>query len=496
MPSVKVCIWNIQNYGAGKEHKWGKDSNLRNYFIREFVRQQKIDVMLIMEASGKAGPSLLDLLRRLNGGLGPTDCDWALSLCGSALAGTSPNPPTKADHLVFKTDGRSEGYAVLWRTNRKARFRMLKGLNRIGIKTTYLTNNPAPPTRTPLNLSTFGRPAGMAPVKDPNLQGEEWRALGGYTLPDKYPYDKANLMNKWPDLLLPTTSTRNPRALRLVKARRPAYVVLELNRGGGSQAKLCPVAAYHAPSNRARAEWGAMQSGLARELYVTNELYPNKDPDPAEFVSCDRSVFGGDFNYGVKTTDWPSDYRYFVAGRAIGPDGGAQRVVAPDSALAEDARCTTVQLMDDDHKTPINSDKIRAYMRYKIDLVFFPQGNNGMAVNIPDVLLKGPNKAYYKGVLKAFHAGLDQFAKSLQGPNYQITNIGAGPEEKRRVKVKKKWEEKWVPMLCGSWGASFENWEVFMEQLQQGDLKDARRAAEFFHIFVSDHLPLVVEIKL
>jgi len=52
----------------------------------------------------------------------------------------------------------------------------------------------------------------------------------------------------------------------------------------------------------------------------------------------------------------------------------------------------------------------------------------------------------------------------------------------------------WKPLICGSWGGTFEDRDEFMDQLDDGRLAAARQAAEFYHIFVSDHLPMVASI--
>ena len=73
---------------------------------------------------------------------------------------------------------------------------------------------------------------------------------------------------------------------------------------------------------------------------------------------------------------------------------------------------------------------------------------------------------------------------------------GTGPQEYRRGQdAYGRWAWGWHPMICGSWGGTFLDWNAFMGQLAGGRFTAARQAAEFYHIFVSDHLPLVATIE-
>jgi len=506
MPSVKVCLWNIQNYGSGAVNaRWGANSALRNRFIAAFVVQQQIDVLMIMEVSRKAEPSLHDLAVQLNANPVGGVADWVVSFCGSAITNLAANPPTLPAHLMFLTDARSEGYAVAWRSNQPARFRMLDGLHPIAQNTFPQPAAPAPPVSSPLNLSTFGRPAGALPVMagrgaQRRAVPGPWEVFGGYTQPNAFPYNKGVLMNVWPDLELPATSTTNPRQLSLRKVRRPAYVVLDIVRPGvapPARTRLCPVAVYHAPSRLAGAEWGTAQSALSRELYVTNDLGANNQPNPAALVTVDHSVFGGDFNYSVQNAQWPSEYAWFVNALGVPAAAGAGHHAAPVPPEAEAARRTTVRLFEDDHKTPIEGEEIDDYLKLKIDLAFFtdPAKDEGERINLPDVLMQAPAVGVYTPALQALHAHLTALVAGLVAPNQRLSPIH-GPEYLKRTRKRGgNWVEKWVPMLPGSWGSTFLNWPLFMEQLEQGKIQHARQAAELFHLFISDHLPVVVELE-
>lgn len=502
MPSVAVCLWNLQNYGSGfVDRKWGADSGLRNRFIRAFVRQQGLDVLLMMEPGAFSEGSLRSLARWLNGDVPAADADWCVSLCGSALAAeTTPNPPRTVFDLTFLTDARSEGYAVAWRSNRPT-FRVLPGLHPIAPVPVSSVRNPAPPAETPLNLTTRGRPTGRYDVVQPAEGRKRARsvtvfgALGGYRQPRRYPFDeRGDEMDHWPELRFPTTSTRNPSQLRMQKARRPAYVVLDLANGGTAQQRLTPAAVYHAPSNAAKAELGSMMAGLSRELYVTNDVAAGA-PNPAALVSCDHTILGGDFNYSVAAERWPAYYAFLVGPFRVNRSGGANTRPAPPPASPDPDRRTTVQLLRDEHTTPIVSADVDDYLFHKIDLVFTRGGgSSGRRVNVLRLLLDDA-AGVYRGSLRALHAHLTALVAGLNPLTQRMAADGRGPEEHRSVQdAAGRWSLAWRPMLCGSWGGTFVSWDAFMAQLQDGRFTDARQAAEFYHIFVSDHLPLVATL--
>jgi len=494
MPTVRVAIWNIQNYGAGNPaRKWGANSALRNQFIALAVRQLNVQVLFIQEVSVNALPSLQDLATRLNVG-GVTD--WAVSFCGSALTSTAANPPADNTELTFRTDGRSEGYAVCWRSNNPA-YTTVNGATQIAEVHPPITNvgNPAAPARTPLNLVTNGRPVGSVNIylqqgRKRKLVEEEINAVGGYLRPNLVPYGEDNqLMASWPLLDFPTTSTRNPRELTWEKVRRPAFIVLNLNTGGvNPEENLMPVIAYHAPSNKHKAGWGALLSGLSRELCVVDGVDVNNDPDVANSVSMRRTVLGGDFNYAVDSVSWPAEYMYFTKDLARTEKGGALCRYAPLSTLGN-ARLTTIQLFDIDNQTPINSANLTAYYRYPIDLIFFrgfpANQSSGRRVDIPDILLN--NGLPYAAVLQAFDVHLTALVGALAGPFQRMDPGNTGPQE---------WVNgAWKAMLCGNYGGTFLHWGNFLADLNNGQMTNARRTAEFYQIFISDHLPVLCEIN-
>jgi hypothetical protein len=496
MPTVTVAIWNVQNYGAGNPaRKWGAGSLLRNQFITALADELSAEVLLLQEVSVNALGSLQNLATSLNAG---ASNDWAVSFCGSALAPGAANPPANAGQLTFQTDGRSEGYAVCWRTNVGDRYTMVNGAHQIASVHPPIAQlgSPTAPATTPLNMVTTGRPIGPVDVyvqtgRKRKFIEQEINAIGGYRPANLFPYDENNaLMASWPNLEFPTTSTKNPRDLRWTNVRRPVYVVLDLPTAAGADQRLMPVIAYHAPSNEHKAGWGALLGGLSRELYVADGVDAMNNPDPVNPVSIRRTVFGGDFNYAVADNYFPAEYMYFTKDFAVSEKAGAQCRVAP-STNTGDARRTTIQLMDVDNTTPITSADLNAYYRYPIDLIFFrgfPADHSaGRRYNFLPELRNAGNA--YAAVLNAFGLHLTALAAGLAGPNQRMAPgvVTTGPQEYIVG-------EGWKAMICGSWGATFLDWNAFVADLGNGFFSNARRTAEFTQMFISDHLPVVCEI--
>ncbi|HEX8745106.1 MAG TPA: endonuclease/exonuclease/phosphatase family protein [Thermoleophilaceae bacterium] len=493
MASVKVCLWNVQDYGsnpilANWISKWGADSDLRNRLIRDFVRSHDIDVVLLMEVKESAALALANLRQKLNAGLENKDRDWCSSFCGSALLSDQNNPPQTKAHLTFATDARHEGYGVLWRSNQTDRFRMLPALANIATLTGFQIGNPNPPTMntSPLNMEMLGRPFGPGP-DDPIRPG----ALGGYTPNNQYPYKDGQLMAEWPALKLPSTSRRAAETLALEKVRRPVYVVLDLNRPGKSQKeRLCPVGAYHAPSDKGQAQWASWVSGLSRELYVTNEVTAAGTPDPAKLTHTTTVVFGGDYNHDAPlATGWPGYYDYYTAPFHKTWAGGAACWEVPPHGAKNDARRTTVRLLDW-KRQPITGDDPNKYLALKIDLVFRrPMKLKAERIDFLDEFIADDYGTTYGGTLLALHAHLNTLAASMNGRGQRVDK-DRGPQE---------WdaeERKWKSVITGGWGATFEDWGFFMRRLAAKRMDNGRRAAELYRMFLTDHLPLVVEIPV
>jgi hypothetical protein len=301
----------------------------------------------------------------------------------------------------------------------------------------------------------------------------------------------------WPRLEYPRTSLFDARRPYWSQSRRPAYVVVQLAGGGRT---LCPIAAYHAPSNAQLAAWGAFMSGLARELYVVDGVDGTGQPTPALTpVLANAGFFGGDFNYAVSQATWPSDYRYFVDQRGQTGDTGAFQATTPPPTAATTARRTTVQIVTGIfHNQPINSTNTDDYLRYKIDLGFHRQVADiaSIRVDLLPEIMANPTGVYDDALVRT-EAWMAFVETQIANPFYPYPQRldPTGPQYRKPKKVGRRTVYTWVPTVCGAWGGTFVDWAETRRQFAAHNITDARRAAEYFHIFVSDHLPLVATIN-
>ena len=490
MPSVKVCLWNIQNYGQESRKYGGFTNRLRNRFIANFAVKHEIDVLFIQEVDQEPHDALFDLRTYVNW-LYPDedDQDWRASWCGSAIASRRTDEVTEAGQLTYRTGARTEGYAVMWRGDRDT-FDVVAAINDIG------SGNIPTILRSPLNISQRGRPA-----RNNRIGGmdERFSATGGFTLAQPFPYDYDEeeedyvLLDHWPRLNYPGTSRLDAMGLQWAKSRRPVYVVLQLSDG-----RLCPVSVYHAPSNQTRSSWGAYIAGLSREIYATNAV-ENYLPVADRYVAVRASIFGGDFNRTVSAGDWPGDYAYFTSGRQRTYAGGASNTGVPAPPATDAQRRTTVQIVSGaGHDVPITGANNSDYLQWKIDLVFFPTGAGTAAERIDLLNELRTDGAVYSRALKKTAAMMDDLEVLVANPprGVEMRLTPTGPQVKRRVRRNHTWVDVWVAMISGSWGGTFVDWNETKRQFAAGQVADARRAAEYLHIFVSDHLPLVATIDV
>lgn len=487
MPSMKVCIWNIQNYGAASPwKKYGESSKLRNQFIAKFLNVHQVDVLLVQEVARHGKASLVNLARTLNGGVPTANKDWVFSFCGSAFARDTGTAPTGRAELTFRTDARSEGYAVVWRKNRP-RFSLLPALHDIAEDTWPAHGLQVP--HSPLNLSYSGRPAKGATEA-------AFAVTGGYTAANEFPYEGNDVMDEWPTLVMPATSSLNPVGLQWAKSRRPANVVVRFANGA-----LCPVSAYHAPSNQAAARGGARVSGLSRELYVVNRYDAATELlDPDHFDYAARTVMGGDYNYVVDQGNWPDAYENYTAALGQPPASGAACTEAPDHAAADQAdRRTTVRLLQGRAgSAPVAGAAVNDYLTLMIDLAFVRPSPGVMAqrVNVVDELVnQNPNLSYRKELrlyMKHINAVLNWYRQNQAAA--LVMDPQTGPRLKGWDKKRRQWTNHTTPMFSGNWGGTFVDWNAFKAKMTSGHLNAARQAAEFYQIFISDHLPLVITI--
>jgi hypothetical protein len=270
-------------------------------------------------------------------------------------------------------------------------------------------------------------------------------------------------------------------------------VVLQLNDGQNS---LCPISVYHAPSKQERASWGAYMAGLARELYVVDDVDNHNRPDPAvDPVLADYGFVGGDYNYSVDGGDWPSDYKYFTKDLGREYDTGADQETTPDPTATDAQRRTTVQIIGgQNHNVPIVGANPDDYLSYKIDLGFNRkiQAINARRVNLLDEVLTNNVHHAYDTALAQTAAFMNNLVAGIPAAYPPQRMRTQGPQVRGKRDRDGNWA--WSYLITGSWGSTFLNWNTARNNYAAGHITNARRAAEYVHIFVSDHLPLIATI--
>jgi hypothetical protein len=465
MPTFTAMIWNIQNFGsdsAAYTAAKGNNSSVLARFIASVVRYYGADLLLIQEVQQTAGTSLTNVRNALNAGLGtPAWCyDWIKGAFASAkptidgpgdLAWNSGNSPSTR---------RAEGYAVFWK-NDTGRFSMVPSLlpmsEGVSADPGYQPN-PALPAHC-LELTRFGRllddKATIAAAKSGFRPGQ-WQ-----TADFNHSY--------YPDV-----NKFNNGAVFWDHVRRPAYCVVRLGPlGGTNRERLCPVIAFHAPSNRTISSTATYISGLMEQLYITYDLDGQGAPNANALIDHDRVIAGGDFNLSANGsgTQWSYDYASYWS-----PFGADWRSGANGTPMSTNTAplATTVQVNESQNGIPIGdpimSTSAGAYLFSAIDNVFVRSPSNPVARLVrlyPDVI-SDPN--FPQAALRLFYARM----KLAQDTANRVRR-DVGPLNGMKKPVFR----------------FMQDWRDFLKAVKRGQFLDYRPAAEFVHGLVSDHLPVM-----
>ena len=121
MPDIRVIYWNVENFGDNTSGRRGNYIPLCN-FIATVVRNADADILCLMELRNTAtvfmGP-LATLRTALNNAYavgGNATCDWYCDWVPGSLL-WNRYAPYDPNNVGFTTQGRKEGYAVLWKQN-------------------------------------------------------------------------------------------------------------------------------------------------------------------------------------------------------------------------------------------------------------------------------------------------------------------------------------------------------------------------------------------
>ncbi len=483
--NARIAIWNVQNFGgANQDDRRGVNGIELAHVIRAFVRDADVDALFLMEVLPAAAPVLNQVLTVLNQApVAVGDDDWVYDWIKGAFDSNVPYPPNVPANLTWKGGPgapRVEGYALFWRTNRPG-FNIAQALLPMSEGVNFLAANPFPPTANThyLELVWEGLPIAW-------LGQNNWYADSGYdpTVHELNPYDSTGAPELWSELDFPWVSRGRFSQPRQLTSRRPAFAVLELI-GEPAARRPMPFICYHAPSERARAEIGTYSAALTKQLNVTNRIIGGVQ-DPANLEHNRRAVIGGDFNYDLPDPtqlDWIWQQFMMPYNNVIGAGGSDLDLITPNLA---DQRRTTVQLKDMQNGRfngpPRNGNLTTDYLSLRIDQLM----SRGVQVNAANSrVYPFLDRLMLPGAAAPYRAALRRYRTFF---NNMITQPGWGANA--------VWGPR-RPSGLPQFGAQFTNWAAFYADLglQNPRFRTARSAAEFFHIFVSDHLPLILAFQ-
>ncbi|HEX7090572.1 MAG TPA: hypothetical protein VF192_10600 [Longimicrobiales bacterium] len=479
MPIVRVAIWNIQNFGSTAPKYTvakGNNSAVLARFIAQVVNTYDLDVLMIQEVLETAGPSLVNVRNALNAGL--QQPWWCYDWIKGAFAADTPTPIQSPNDLAWNSGRsagtrRAEGYAVFWR-NDTTKFTMVPAEIPMseGVSKDPNYNPPQPLPANCLSLSMYGR--------DVRAVHNRPQATAGFRPTHIRPTD-------FDYALYPDVSNMQRGSVFWGKVRRPAFCVLDLNDNNSQQAdRLCPIVSYHAPSNRLISNWATYIAGLAEQLYLTQELDGNGRPIPDDYIYHGKVIAGGDFNLtpvsgsGMQRSQFNWNYYYgsFWKNFAATWDAGAQCGSLTTAASAKD---TTVQVNQSQNGLPIGppimGDMMGDYLSQPIDNIFgrnLPNVRYGLGFLLRDLMF-GPLDG---DPIKVYYSHLDGIRRQYQKRPRRIDRDRGpiGPDGK--------------PVF-----SFMQDWRKFLQGVRRGQFLDWRPAAEFVHGLVSDHMPVIAEMR-
>jgi hypothetical protein len=476
MPQVRVMLWNIENFGGQHQvDRRGVNNQLLANFIRDLARGMALDAFGIMEVMRHGQPALQAVLNTLNAGIPDGNADWRYDWIKSSVAKNAPFPPTAPGHTSWNGGGaRYEGSAFFWRSNQAAtKFRIVPALRNC--------SEGAPGGGHYLDMVTQGLDFNY-------IDSRNWGTLGGYN-PSTHPtqqFDDHVNVKAWSQLDFPWVSVTVYDFPRPFKSRRPVFAVMELTNGLGTNDRLMPIVFYHAPSNKQRAEMGTFLAACSQQVNVTHDLLaaPPNDQDPNTLVRARKAIIGGDFNRAEYDPLNQGVYTKFTFQYLNTLTGGSNMNVA--NIFGEP---TTVQIRDRQFGAftgpPVTTNRNEDYTALPIDNLFYRNLTtvstavtgryNVLAELRRSTNILGPSLVAYRTHLQQLITASGMAPDREHGP---LTAAG-------------------VPVF----GLDFTDWASFWADLKRPGLPrrpyftTARSAAEFYHMFISDHFPIMIAFQ-
>jgi hypothetical protein len=473
---VRVMAWNLQNFGGlGPSYRRvkGTNSSVLAQFVADVVVGSNVDVLAVMEVQESARNSLDNVARALIARTGDTSWmyDWipsALAITGQPATEVSVTSSEDLSWASGSCSPRREGYAVFWR-DQSAGFRMLSAPNDISLGTRWVTGyQPRLPSRHAISLSLVGRKTTT-------------QAHVAYYFGPEAPFDQAHPASRWEPSFYPEVSTgTNPYSSYWELVRRPAYFVLQVG-AGSDRDTVWPIQVFHAPSNAGLAGRGTVLAALGRELYVMQQVHNWRPAGGLTYHA--KATAAGDYNLNVaeqSQASWKGAYSYYYKPFTGNGAGLRDAVNQPTRSVPTELKLVDWTAGHPDPDSPILKPDLSAYYSRPIDNIFSRDVPGRQEVTLlPQAVLAGgaltgaPVQRFFPLLLNAMQEGTAYDAH--RGPLKYAS-----------------------PLIPDIW-----NWQRFYAGVAQGyfDGTDwdkgtggARSAAQLIRTFVSDHLPVVVEL--
>jgi hypothetical protein len=448
LPTITYMSWNIQNLGQNTEmSNAARGTNAAQFadFLAAMVVEKDIDIVGVMEVRPGSNAYLDSILTALDNA-DPLYA-WYYDYIKSTVAvplGTAVNSNAE---LGWASGARTEGYAIFWRTI--PGFAMQGAATNTSEGTIHFGGNPPLAFGSCLSLSQEGR----------LLAGGGFvRAAAGYD-----PLIPAG--GNWGPSLYPSAQKSLSANPRWQGSRRPATCTIQLTTGANPP---CTISIFHSPSKQPRAWYGTYIAGLAKELYAV----PNGG---GGLTALTDTIASGDYN--TSATNYWDTYDSFYANFGNTGGDGANCNETYDNATAIP---TTVQLNTWQAGTftgpAIAGATPDDYYFSSIDNIFWRSTGADEAVVWGLIESCEAGGSMTGAPIQAYHGYLQGLVAAATLAGYGLTagcpNDSAGN-----------------PLF-----PNITNWANFLTDVFNGTFTSSRRAAEFVRIFLSDHLPLRLEL--
>jgi hypothetical protein len=479
--AVTIVVWNVETFGDAWDAARGAAYVPLCNFMAQALYTVSTDILILEELRSGGIAYLPTLAAALVTRSGVAADVWNYDYIPGSIQAGNDFLITNAGQLGFTQQGHAEGYAVLWRD--RPEFSVLG-------------------TRVPLS----GHPTGGASRIGLVLEGRSnfprntpnpsW-----FTAPN---FDPRNPPAFWPSLEFPEANPIHKGDTRWTLARRPCWVVLELNRPNVPRTEqLLPIVVHHATNHPYSTEWSVQSQTYSAPLYqVDDTARANRT-----MVTVAQAIAAGDLNidHNDRTPIEYGAYAYFTDDFAAGgPGNGGANLPYTWVNSQTLARNLSAVRLEYQNNQPITSGNVDDYRWLAIDNLFTrnlqtaPLANWGPVYNLLAGLETGGflvDSQAKRAVIRSFRAAIITELGAPQGggvyANYPRLNPASNTPSKTR-KVANDGTFKYQGPVIGS----LLDFNAYLADLQLGRFTSARRAVEFYRNSVSDHLPVVYRFRV